>query len=1328
MFRTGNFETLVINKEISNLLNVGRSNTLPQTLKQSVVFGRNNTVSNNYSSLLGGINNEITGEKSSILGGSQNKVSGNNSVAAGYRANVTHNNVFMFSDSTDADFNSEADNMAMFRVSNGFKIVTRQNNQDNNALVINNDGSLTVHGNLNVLGNTTTIDSVISQVKDPIIFLAKGNTTDNLDIGFFGTYNNGTNQLYSGLFRDASDNGIYKLVGSSTENPNDNNTISSFSYGNLEVSTIGVSDTNESNHLRIKWDEDDTADRELKFKVNNGNRTLSMNEDLTIGDGHSGTITFSEPNKVLTIIESCTIGGGGTLNLTSAFDVTGEGAQITTEDNKGFIVLDNSNIEFENLDATQRNIKITSSKAGDTTLTFQENLTIGDGQDITIQGLGDSARSLIMNESLTIGDGNDGTIVFSQPGKTLTIAESTTIGGGGDLNLNAALTISGEGVTITTEDNSGSITLDNTNIEFENLDTTQRNLKFTSSKAGDTTISFQENLTIADGQDITIQGLGNSARSIILNESLTIGDGNDGTIVFSEPGKTLTIAESTTIGGGGDLNLNAALTISGEGVTITTEDNSGSITLDNTNIEFENLDNTQRNLKFTSSKAGDTTISLQENLTIGDGQDITIQGLGDSTRSLILNESLTIGNGNDGTITFTENNKTLTIQENVSVNQDLTTTSDVTFNTINATGNMTINGNLNVLGQLTTINTTNTEISDPLIVLSSSQNGNPVVDTGILFKRGNETNKSFIWDESADIFSFISTTDNGTTAGDITISNYENIKAKDAILEGDLYVKDKKIEKRDDEELYFNNDNLQNQIHQDTQQQHWNLDGNNTSLITNYNIGINTNNPNCVLDIQSTDSIQLPVGNIEQRYLDNTKTNFQGQIRFNNQTQTFEGFDGYNWITIGKHKSNFLYNYGKHIYVDNYVLSNVSNGNFIELFLDGYQENTRINLDRYRSYYIDILSIGYNNTNDICGAYIDGFIKKGNMVTGYVPVLSTIKRILTNDTDVKVNLAANIISNVYSTTNADNSYSLVPSYNHFIRFTANAPANKEMSWVVHTDMLSLKYSDLDNQIYKYDYQYPDNNIIFSDSILKNKGNNTITLYLDGNQTLLSLSDYPVHIFDIAVIGRSSIADGNYSACFIFKCIYYKNNTTESGVFKEGAYKDINSWDASITFQNNNLVISTTANVNVKWIAKIKQIKTNLSVNNSIYEQISNIDYDNKLYKIILKNSGTGQVQLFKDASSSKWTINTNTGRSGYGYIMAYTTTSKASFFTFQFSISETQTLRTTTTITANASSALWNISLSKNNNELQLYGTGDSNDTTYWIAYLRYIDTHIDYE
>ena len=57
-----------------------------------------------------------------------------------------------------------------------------------------------------------------------------------------------------------------------------------------------------------------------------------------------------------------------------------------------------------------------------------------------------------------------------------------------------------------------------------------------------------------------------------------------------------------------------------------------------------------------------------------------------AARTFTLNESLTIGDGNDGTLTYSEASKTLTVADDCTVNQDLQTTDDVQHADIYHTG------------------------------------------------------------------------------------------------------------------------------------------------------------------------------------------------------------------------------------------------------------------------------------------------------------------------------------------------------------------------------------------------------------------------------------------------------------------------------------------------------------------------------------------------------------------------------------------------------------------------------------------------------------------
>jgi cytoskeletal protein CcmA (bactofilin family) len=77
--------------------------------------------------------------------------------------------------------------------------------------------NLIVDGNLTVQGTTTSINTEVVTIEDPLISLGANNTADLVDTGFYAKYNDGTDK-WTGLFRDASGAGEYSLfTGSQTE-------------------------------------------------------------------------------------------------------------------------------------------------------------------------------------------------------------------------------------------------------------------------------------------------------------------------------------------------------------------------------------------------------------------------------------------------------------------------------------------------------------------------------------------------------------------------------------------------------------------------------------------------------------------------------------------------------------------------------------------------------------------------------------------------------------------------------------------------------------------------------------------------------------------------------------------------------------------------------------------------------------------------------------------------------------------------------------------------------------------------------------------------------
>ena len=87
------------------------------------------------------------------------------------------------------------------------------NSDDITATNLTTSGNLVVTGDFTVNGTTTTINTATVATEDTLLALASGNNTaDSVDIGFYGLHDtSGSQDAYSGLFRDAGDSGKWKF-------------------------------------------------------------------------------------------------------------------------------------------------------------------------------------------------------------------------------------------------------------------------------------------------------------------------------------------------------------------------------------------------------------------------------------------------------------------------------------------------------------------------------------------------------------------------------------------------------------------------------------------------------------------------------------------------------------------------------------------------------------------------------------------------------------------------------------------------------------------------------------------------------------------------------------------------------------------------------------------------------------------------------------------------------------------------------------------------------------------------------------------------------------
>lgn len=95
---------------------------------------------------------------------------------------------------------------------------------------------LVLSGDLTVNGTTTTVNATNLDITDAMIYIASGNTSNSLDIGVVGAYDDGTYQ-HTGIVRDATD-GKWKIFDGLVAEPGQTIDFANAELGKLQVSAF----------------------------------------------------------------------------------------------------------------------------------------------------------------------------------------------------------------------------------------------------------------------------------------------------------------------------------------------------------------------------------------------------------------------------------------------------------------------------------------------------------------------------------------------------------------------------------------------------------------------------------------------------------------------------------------------------------------------------------------------------------------------------------------------------------------------------------------------------------------------------------------------------------------------------------------------------------------------------------------------------------------------------------------------------------------------------------------------------------------------------------
>ena len=586
--------------------------------------------------------------------------------------------------------------------------------------------TVTINGNLTVTGTQTTTDSTVVTVADPL-FQVGSNTNDNLDRGVTYLHNDGSAK--TGFFGMDEGTGVFTYIPDAT----DTSSVITGSAGAVKFGAVEGTSFSDGTISGITFVDEDNMASNSATKVPTQQSvkayvdTQITAQDLDFAADSGGALAIDLDSEALTI-------AGGT-GLTTA----GSGNTVTV-----------------NLDDTA----VSAASYGSSTAI--PVLAIDAQGRIT----GASTASISTSWTLT---GDSGT-------QTVDGGDTVDIAGGTGITTAASATD-----TLT-------VTLDNTAVSAGSYGSATAIPTFTVdaqgrlTAAGTATISSDLTIGADSGSDdvvrvgtdtINFAGTSNETTTTVSNNTITVGLASSVSGLTSVSSTTLTDGTASLSSGAltGATNGTFSGTVQYGSLSDGTITATGFVDEDNMASDSATLIPTQQSVKayvdasvtaadldFQGDSGGALSIDLDsEVLDIAGGTNITTVGA-DNTLTVNLDATLS-GLTSVTSTTLTDGTATLTGGA----------LSGVT--TIATSGDVTVGGNLTVSGTQTSVNSTNTTITDTLITLQSGLTGANPNDIGHIYERGSDGNNGFLgWDQNVDRFVAATTTADGSTAGDLTLA------------------------------------------------------------------------------------------------------------------------------------------------------------------------------------------------------------------------------------------------------------------------------------------------------------------------------------------------------------------------------------------------------------------------------------------------------------------------------------------------------------------------------------------------------------------------------
>ena len=592
--------------------------------------------------------------------------------------------------------------------------------------------TVTINGNLTVTGTQTTTDSTVVTIADPL-FQVGSNTNDNLDRGVTYLHNDGSAK--TGFFGMDEGTGVFTYIPDAT----DSSSVITGSAGAVKFGAVEGTSFSDGTISGVTFADEDNMASDSATKIPTQQSVKAYvdaqitAQDLDFQGDSGGALSVDLDSQVLDIAGGTglsTVGSGQT--LTVSLDDTAVSAG-----NYG----SSTAIPVLAIDAQGRITGAsTASISTSWTLTGDSGTQTVDGGD-TVDIAGGTGITTVTTATDTLTVNLDDTAVSAGSYGSATAIPTFTVDAQGRLTAAGTAAISSD-LTIGADSGSDDIV---------RVGTDTLNFIGTSNETT-TTVS---NNTIAVGLASSVSGL----------TSLTATTLSDGVASINSGALT------------GVTNVTASGTVQFGSLSDGTITATGFVDEDNMASDSATLIPTQQSVKayvdsvataadldFQGDSGGALSIDLDsEVLDIAGGTNITTAG---ASNTLTVNLDATLSGMTAGTFSGQVSAGTLT-DGVASINSGALT--GVT--TIATSGDVTVGGNLTVSGTQTSVNSTNTTITDTLITLQSGLTGANPNDIGHIYERGTDGNNGFLgWDQNVDRFVAATTTADGSTAGDLSLA------------------------------------------------------------------------------------------------------------------------------------------------------------------------------------------------------------------------------------------------------------------------------------------------------------------------------------------------------------------------------------------------------------------------------------------------------------------------------------------------------------------------------------------------------------------------------